>query len=275
METKESFTITVKIGPQSERIDKYIVGLPGLNSSRSALNKLFDVGSITVNGNPVKKNHKVKDGQVIVVNYPQKEQKTNELVPLDIPLDIIYEDESIAVINKPCSLVVHPGEGENTDETLVNALLFKYGKSGLSDGENPLRPGIVHRLDKDTSGLILICKTNETHANLKSQFQERKIQKWYQAIVVGKVKTEHGFINSKIMRHPTVHHKMTVTNDPKGKDSSTEYYVKQIWKTKNNYYTLLQIQIHTGKTHQIRVHLSSLSHPIVGDVLYHKKKCQT
>jgi len=149
--------------------------------------------------------------------------------------------------------------------------VFQYGKSGLSDGENPLRPGIVHRLDKDTSGLMIICKTNEIHSAFKTQFQERKLQKWYQAIVVGKLKEDHSFINSRIMRHPTVHHKMTVTNSPHGKEASTEYFVKQMWKTRKGYYSLLHIQIHTGKTHQIRVHLQSLAHPIVGDVLYHKK----
>jgi len=222
---------------------------------------------------PQKKSQKVKDGHVIVVNYPIKDEgiKPMGIIPVDIPLEIVYEDQFFAVINKPCGLVVHPGEGEVNDQTLVNALIFKYGKAGLSDGENPFRPGIVHRLDKDTSGLMIICKTNDIHSAFKTQFQDRKIQKWYQAIVVGKLKDEHSIITSKIMRHPTVHHKMTVTTSPKGKDASTEYFVKQIWKTRHNFYSLLHLQLHTGKTHQIRVHLQSLSHPIVGDVLYHKK----
>jgi 23S rRNA pseudouridine1911/1915/1917 synthase len=276
MESNESFfKVSVKLlGNGAERIDKYLVGLPGLNLTRSALSKLFENESVTLNGTPVKKSQKVKDGQVIMVYYSQKVetgQQTPEIAPIDIPFDIVYEDQYFAVINKPCGLVVHPGQGEVIDQTLVNALLYKFGKAGLSDGENPLRPGIVHRLDKDTSGLMIICKTNDIHSAFKSIFKERKIQKWYQAIVVGKFKEEHSYINSRIMRHPSVHHKMTVTDSTKGKEASTEYFVKQLWKTRNGYYSLLYIQIHTGKTHQIRVHLQSTAHPIVGDVLYHKK----
>jgi len=280
------FKLTSKIGIQSERIDRYLASAPGLLVTRSGLNKLFENGSILVNGNIVKKSYKVKDGQEIKVILPPQPDEENRdpenkikfktINPTNIPLNIVFEDEFLAVINKDCGLVVHPGEGEDNDQTLVNALIFRYGTTGLSQGENPARPGIVHRLDKDTSGLMIICKNDEIHEKLKQQFQERtKIKKIYHALVVGKMKDEHAVINGNIMRHPKIHHKMTVTNDPnKGKTASTEYTVVKHWQTRNCFYSLLEIQLHTGRTHQIRVHLSSLTHPVVGDVLYHKRNAK-
>jgi len=215
---------------------------------------------------------------VIIVSMPEITQKQDvkSLIATNIPLNIVFEDDFLLVINKDGGLVVHPGDGEDNEKTLVNGLLYKYGIEGLSTGENPSRPGIVHRLDKDTSGLMIVCKKNDVHTAIKQQFQDKVVQKWYHAIVIGKMKEDHGTINRNIMRHPKIHHKMTITDNPQqGKPATTEYRLMKYWQTKSCYYSLLELKLHSGRTHQIRVHLSSLSHPIVGDVLYHKKKYKT
>lgn len=178
-------------------------------------------------------------------------------------------------------MAVHPGEGEENNDkvTLVNVLLHRYGKSGLSDGENSgERPGIVHRLDKDTSGLMIVCKTNETHEKLKDLFQNRheSLTKSYQALVLGNIPQNSGTLDAPLKRHPgaKMGHKMVTTtpNDPKAKPAVTHYQVVKHWALPRNVsYTLIQLQIETGRTHQIRVHMSSSSHPIVGDALYATK----
>jgi len=220
------------------------------------------------------------------------------IVPMEMPLKVAYEDEYLVVIDKDPGIAVHPAEGEENSFTLVNGLLFKYGRSRLSSGEAPERPGIVHRLDKDTSGLIVICKTDEVHALMKKLFQERKIDKLYYAVVLGKTRNLQGSIQSRIIRHPKIKHKMTVVKEDfqsrdtrnndnnedeeereQGKLALTDYKAEKIWKTKNNtnptFYSLVKVKIHTGRTHQIRVHMSSVNTtPIIGDVLYHKKSAR-
>eukprot|EP01124_Arcella_intermedia_P016539 TRINITY_DN2315_c0_g1_i1.p1 TRINITY_DN2315_c0_g1~~TRINITY_DN2315_c0_g1_i1.p1 ORF type:complete len:373 (-),score=105.42 TRINITY_DN2315_c0_g1_i1:934-1896(-) len=252
-------------------------GKPLPKFTRSGINKLFETEKVYVDDQVVKKTLKVKNGQQVrvLLQIAKEEKEEMKVTPKELPLNVVYEDEYLVVINKDCGLVVHPGEGEDNDVTLVNALVFKYGLEGLSKGENPARPGIVHRLDKDTSGLMVICKTDEVHKIMKDKFQNRKIEKEYTALVVGNMKDPQGTINGNIMRHPKIRHKMTVTSDPTlGKSATTEYKVIETYDTKTAPYNLLSINLLTGRTHQIRVHLSHLAHPIVGDVLYHKRNAK-
>jgi 23S rRNA pseudouridine1911/1915/1917 synthase len=262
---------------QADRVDKFLMNKTKL--SRSALQRLFEQGLVLVNGAVCKKNYKVKSHDVFKITVPN-EAHSKELHGVEVPLDIVYEDEHIAVINKEPGMAVHPGQGEDMDAkvTLVHALLHKYGKEGLSEGEDGgERPGIVHRLDKDTSGLMIICKQNDAHLKLKEIFQKRHVglTKTYYALVLGKVAEKKGMIQTQLMRHPGAKqgHKMTVAplGDPKGKEAITHYRVVKYWTLQKQSYTLLAVTIETGRTHQIRVHMSSSSHPIVGDALYATK----
>ncbi len=257
--------ITVPEEYDLERIDTFLASAMELDFSRSYIQKLIKGKNILVNGNAIKSNYKVKSEDSISITLP--EPKKVEIFPEDIPLEILYEDEHICVINKQPGLVVHIGPGNYT-KTLVNALLYHVKK--LSDAGDDFRPGIVHRLDRDTAGIMVIAKDNEAYHGLVKAFSSRDVTKKYAAIVSGKPGEENGIIDQPIGRHKKYRHKMTLCED--GKEAITQYEVEKIWHLKmGEVFTLLDIQIHTGRTHQIRVHLSSMGHPVIGDRIYSKK----
>ncbi len=247
-----------------ERADRFLTSSLELDLSRSYIQKLIKGGAIRVNEAAIKQNYKVKTDDRIMIDIP--EPAPLELEPQDIPLEIVYQDSSIVVVNKQPGLVVHPGPG-NWDRTLVNGLL--YHVRDLSSIGGVARPGIVHRLDKDTSGLMVIAKDDASHRFLAGEFGDRRVRKKYTAVVVGKPGTDHALIEQPIARHRKYRHKMTV--DEKGKEAVTEYRVRRVWNSRPGVFTLLDIDLHTGRTHQIRVHLSAAGIPIVGDPIYSKK----
>jgi 23S rRNA pseudouridine1911/1915/1917 synthase len=247
----------------NERIDIFLVSAIEDNFSRTYIQKLIKDNRVTVNGKIVKSNHKLKSGELIVLNIPSPE--ILDMQPENIPLEIIFQDKSIAVINKQYGLAVHPGAGLSSG-TLVNALLYHI--KDLSSIGGVERPGIVHRLDRDTAGLMVIAKNDVSHRNLVEQFSERHIYKEYMAIVRGKPNEEKGSIKTFIDRHPIYRHKMTVS--PKGKFAHTDYEVVKTFLTRDGAYSLVKIIIHTGRTHQIRVHFSSIGNPVIGDPIYSK-----
>jgi len=264
MEHETSIELTVPEDYHLERIDKFLVHALELDFSRSYIQKLIKNGDIKVNGDDIRANYKVKLDDSILITVPEPEELALE--PEDIPIEIVYEDSSLAVINKQPGLVVHPGPG-NWNRTLVNALLFHC--RDLSSIGGAIRPGIVHRLDKDTTGLMIIAKNDIAHRNLVAAFAGRTVFKGYTAIVTGRPGKEHDVISKPLARHRKYRHKMTVAED--GKEAITEYTLKRMWNTGTQLFSLLDIKIHTGRTHQIRVHLSSESMPIVGDPIYSKK----
>ncbi len=247
-----------------ERIDKFLPASLEIDLSRSYIQKLIKNGHIRVNEKIIKPNYKVKTDDRIIISIPEPEPL--ELEPEDIPLDIVYQDQSIVVINKQPGLVVHPGPG-NWNRTLVNALLFHV--KDLSSIGGVSRPGIVHRLDKDTSGLLIVAKNDASHQFLTAEFSGRKVRKKYAAVVVGKPHADHGIIDRPIGRHRKYRHKMTV--DEKGREAVTEFRVQKVFNSRLGVFSLLDIDLHTGRTHQIRVHLSAEGMPIVGDPIYSKK----
>ena len=237
------------------RLDLWLSERVGL--SRSQLKKMIDQGSVLVNGVTAKGGYRLQLGDQLVVTLPEVE--TPSLQPEPIPLEIVYEDEYLAVVNKPKDLVVHPGAG-NLDGTLVNALLFHVGK--LAGGDEELRPGIVHRLDKDTSGLMMIAKTQESYAFLSHQLKERLVERHYLALVQGVVSADEGIIDRPLGRHPKNRKKMAILET--GREAQTYYSVQERFAK----HSLVLCRLVTGRTHQIRVHLASLHPPIVGDPLY-------
>ncbi|TFH41125.1 MAG: RluA family pseudouridine synthase [Chrysiogenales bacterium] len=263
METKQ-IEIHVPEEFHLDRADRFIHASLELDFSRSYLQKLIRDGHILVNGGAVKPNYKVKTDDLIVIDIPEPEPL--ELEPEEMPIDFIYQDSSIAVINKQAGLVVHPGPG-NWNRTLVNGLLYHLGD--LSSIGGVVRPGIVHRLDKDTSGLMVVAKTDAAHRILSGEFAARRVRKRYAAVVVGKPRTDHEIIDRPIARHRKYRHKMTI--DDEGREAVTEYRVSRVWNGRPGVFSLLDIDLHTGRTHQIRVHLSSIGVPIVGDPVYSKK----
>ncbi len=241
------------------RLDKYIKieGIP-----RSQVQKLIDDGFATVNGSVAKASYKVKLNDIIILSVPDPEPL--ELKAENIPLDIIYEDEHLLVINKPQGMVVHPAPG-NYEGTLVNALLY-HCKDSLSGINGVMRPGIVHRIDKDTSGLLLVAKTNEAHLSLSEQIQCKAAKRHYVCLVCGRLKTQKGIIDAPIGRHPTNRLKMAVTPN-NSKDAVTHFEVIEYL----NNATYVACDLETGRTHQIRVHMQYIGHPIIGDPLYLNK----
>ncbi len=247
-----------------ERIDRFLSQSLEIDLSRNYIQKLIKEENILVNGKPIKQNYRVKADDHILVKIPEPEVLS--IAPEDIPIQIIFEDESIALINKSPGMVVHPGPG-NWNRTLVNALLFHL--RDLSSIGGVSRPGIIHRLDKDTSGLMIIAKNDHAHRFLTQKFSRREIKKRYAAMIVGKPRKSHDIINRPIGRHPRYRHKMTIRED--GREAITEYFLKDIWNNRNGLFSLMDIVPHTGRTHQIRVHLSSIGNPIVGDPVYSKR----
>lgn len=263
---EDKIIVTVPEEYHLERIDRFLAGNLDEDLSRTLIQKYIKESLVTVNGEPVRANYKVKTDDEIIITVPGITDGAIELVPENIPLDIVYQDEHIVVINKQPGLVVHPGHGNNTG-TLVNALLF-HVKQLSTDGE-PGRPGIVHRLDRDTSGLMVAAKSNEAYHGLVTAFTNRMIDKRYQAIVTGKPKKEHGMIELPIARHKKYRQKMSV--DDEGREAVTEYWIAKIWQKMTGTFTLVDIKIHTGRTHQIRVHMSATGTPVIGDQIYSKR----
>ncbi len=260
----DNFELTVPDEYHLERIDRFLTHSMEIDLSRSYIQKLIKDKNITVNAKEIKQNYKVKTDDIINIAVP--EPKEMRFDPEDIPIDIIYEDDSIAIINKSPGMVVHPGSG-NWNKTLVNALLF-YLKD-LSSIGGVIRPGIVHRLDKDTAGLMVVARNDNAHRFLTDEFSERRVKKEYSAVVLEKLQNDHGIIDKPIGRHPKYRQKMSVVAD--GREAVTEYRVNKVWSSRIGVFTFLNVMPHTGRTHQIRVHLSSMGNPIVGDPIYSKK----
>ena len=245
-----------------ERLDAFVARVcPEL--SRSAAQRLIEEGCVTRNGKPGKKNDKLNEGDQICVTVP--EPKEVDIVAKQMPLDIVYEDEDLLVINKPKGLVVHPAAGHQ-DDTLVNGLLYALGDD-LSGINGELRPGIVHRIDKDTSGLLAVAKNDLAHAVLASQLKDHTMARTYEAIVCGSFREDSGTVDAPIGRHPSDRKKMTVT-ERNSKNAVTH------WEVIGRYrgYTHIRCRLETGRTHQIRVHMAHIGHPILGDLVYGRKK---
>ncbi len=246
-----------------ERLDAFLARCAeGL--TRSAAQKLIEEGQVTLNGRPAKKNDKLKPGDEVHYSIPAPREVNIEA--RDIPLQIVYEDEDVVVINKPKGLVVHPAAGHQ-DDTLVNGLLYAMGDS-LSGINGELRPGIVHRIDKDTSGLLAVAKNDLAHTVLASQLKDHSMARTYEAIVCGSFRDSSGTVDAPIGRHPTDRKKMCVTAR-NSKEAVTHWEVVKRYRG----YTHIRCKLETGRTHQIRVHMAHIGHPILGDTVYgHKSK---
>ena len=255
-------TLKVTADREGERADALIARLvPGL--TRSGAQKLLERGAVTSNGTPVRKNDKPAPGQVLEAVLPDPEPI--DVQPQDIPLDVVYEDSDVIVVNKPVGLVVHPAPG-HPDGTLVNALLYHCGNS-LSGINGELRPGIVHRIDRDTSGLIIAAKNDRAHLALAAQLQDHSLARTYEAVAVGGLREDSGTVDAPIGRHPVDRKKMAVDRK-NGREAVTHWSVLARYPG----YTHLECRLETGRTHQIRVHLASIGHPLLGDTVYGAKK---
>ena len=230
--------------------------------TRSAAARLIEEGRVTVNGKQVAKNYKLAGGETVTVELPEPEAV--DIVAQDIPLDIVYEDADVIVVNKPKGLVVHPAPG-HPDGTLVNALLYHCGDS-LSGIGGEIRPGIVHRIDRDTSGLIIAAKNDFAHQHLAAQLQDHTLSRVYRCIVIGNLREDSGTVDAPIGRHRTDRKKMAVTAD--GRRAVTHWQVLERYQG----FTYVECRLETGRTHQIRVHMAHTGHPILGDTVYGNKK---
>ena len=245
-----------------ERLDAFLARR-GEGLSRSAAQKIIEEGHVTRNGRPGKKNDKLNEGDAVAFTIP--EPKAVDIAPTEMALDIVYEDEDLLVINKPKGLVVHPAAGHQED-TLVNGLLFALGED-LSGINGELRPGIVHRIDKDTSGLLAVAKNDHAHVMLASQLKDHTMARTYEAIVCGSFREDSGTVDAPIGRHPSDRKKMCVT-ERNSKRAVTHWEVVRRYRG----YTHIRCRLETGRTHQIRVHMASIGHPILGDLVYGRKK---
>ena len=253
--------LTVTSDQTGKRIDSWLAEqIEGL--TRSAAQNLLTDGAVRCNGQSLKKNYKLVGGEAITVTLP--ELREVDLTPEDIPLDIIYEDADIIVVNKPRGMVVHPAVG-NWSGTLVNALMFHCGDS-LSGINGEHRPGIVHRIDKDTSGLLVVAKNDTAHQSLAAQIAAHTAHRGYEAIVVGSPRLDEGTVDKPIARHKTDRKKMAIVEG--GREAITHYRVLKRYRG----YTHMAFTLETGRTHQIRVHMASIGHPIIGDPVYGLKK---
>ena len=248
---------------EGERIDKCIVLLMD-SLSRSYIQKMIRDGHVQVNGKAVRQNYRVDADDEVAFFLPEAVEP--QILPEDIPLDILYEDDDLLVVNKPKGMVVHPAAGHYS-HTLVNAVLF-HCKGQLSGINGVMRPGIVHRIDKDTTGSVLVCKNDAAHRFIAQQLKEHSIVRRYRAIVCGSMKEEEGVIDAPIGRDPSDRKKMAV-NHKNGKEAVTHYRVLQRFSG----YTYIECRLKTGRTHQIRVHMASIGHPLLGDAVYGPKKC--
>ena len=251
--------IIVIIAQESaDRIDALLAqNVPEL--TRSAAQRLLEAGAVSVDGRIVKKNHKCSAGERIELSLPETQE--TELRPQDIPLDIVYEDEDVVVVNKPRGMVVHPAPG-HPDATLVNALMYHCGDS-LSGIGGEKRPGIVHRIDKDTSGLLIAAKNDTAHLHLSAQLSDRSLSRVYEAVVRGNFREDCGTVDAPIGRHPTDRKKMAVT-DKNSRAAVTHWEVIARYRG----YTHIRCRLETGRTHQIRVHMAHIGHPLLGDQVY-------
>ena len=245
------------------RIDKYLTEYFS-DFTRSRIQKLLENESVTVGGKPVKSNYKTKEGDVIEVTVP--DVIVPDILPEDIPLDIVYEDNDIIIINKPKGMVVHPAPGHYSG-TLVNALMYHCGDS-LSGINGVLRPGIVHRIDMNTTGLLVACKNDYAHNYIAEQLKVHSSTRKYRAICYNCIKEDEGTVDAPIGRHPTDRKKMAI-NNKYGRDAVTHYRVLERFQN----FTYVECQLETGRTHQIRVHMSSINHPLLGDDVYGPKSC--
>ncbi len=252
------YEFLIKEEKEAERIDKFLSEAIG-DLSRSFLQKLLKEQQVMVNEKPVKANYRLRTGDRIRVCVPPCEELNIE--PENIPLDILYEDEDLLVVNKPKGMVVHPSAG-HTSHTLVNGVLY-HCQGNLSGINGVLRPGIVHRIDKDTTGALVICKNDLVHRELAEQLKEHTIKRRYRAIVLGNFKEEEGTVEGPIGRHPVDRKKMAI-NYKNGKDAVTHYRVLERFGN----CSYIECRLETGRTHQIRVHMTSIGHPLLGDLVY-------
>jgi len=250
-------------GEAGVRIDRYLSD-QCQDISRSYLQKLLKEQSVLVEEKPVKSNYKVNAGDRISLTLP--ELREPEILPEEIPLDIVYEDKDIILINKPKGMVVHPAAGHYSG-TLVNGLM-SHCRSELSGINGVMRPGIVHRIDMDTTGVLIVCKNDMAHNSISEQLKEHSITRRYAAIVHGVLKEDEGTINAPIGRHPIDRKKMSI-NEKNGREAITHYRALERFKQ----FTYIECQLETGRTHQIRVHMASIGHPLLGDSVYGPAKC--
>ena len=258
----ERFTFEITEEYENLRIDKCLSGLVD-SLSRSYIQKIIKEGAVYVNGIPVKASYKVAEEDVVEFELP--DASVPDIKAENIPLDIIYEDKDLIVVNKPKGMVVHPAPGHYSG-TLVNALMY-HCKSELSGINGVMRPGIVHRIDRDTTGSVIVCKNDVAHAHIAEQLKVHSITRKYHAICHGVIKEDAGTINASIGRHPQDRKKMAV-NVPNGKEAITHYRVLKRFKK----YTYVECELETGRTHQIRVHMASIGHPLLGDEVYANRK---
>ncbi len=255
-----SIEIVVPPGKKKERLDVFLTHHVE-NATRNKVQKAIDAGNVLVNGKVVRASHQVSPGETVLITLPKPPPQ--KALPEDIPLEIVFEDESLIVVNKPAGMVTHPAYG-NYSGTLVNALL--HHSASLSTLNDESRPGIVHRLDKDTSGLMVVAKNDVAHAALASQFEQRTIQREYWALVWGRFDASSGTIDAELGRSKSDRKKMAVVKG--GKHAVTEYTVIEEF----DYLTLIKLKLRTGRTHQIRVHLAHVNHPVFGDPTYHGRQ---
>lgn len=247
---------------EGERLDKYLsIIYPDI--SRSFFQKIIKDNMVLVNDQPQKANYRLRDEDIVTINFP--DAVTTAIEPEDIPLDILYEDEDLLVVNKPKGMVVHPSAGHYT-HTLVNAIMF-HCKDSLSGINGEIRPGIVHRIDMDTTGSLIVCKNDESHIKIARQIKDHSVNRIYEGIVCGNVPEDEGTIKGAIGRNPKDRKKMAI-NEANGKPAITHYKVLKRYQN----YTYMQFQLETGRTHQIRVHMASIGHPLLGDPLYSSGK---
>ena len=246
-----------------DRIDKFLAEQCE-ELSRSFLQKLLKSGEVSVNGQAVKASFRLSEGDLIVFEVPEAAKP--EILPEPFPLDILYEDEDVILVNKPKGMVVHPAAGHYSG-TLVNALMY-HCRDSLSGINGVLRPGIVHRIDMDTTGVIIACKNDVSHRSIAEQLKEHSITRRYQAIVHGRLKTDEGTVDAPIGRNPQDRKKMSI-NERNGKPAVTHYHVLNRFRD----YTHIECRLETGRTHQIRVHMASIGHPLLGDAVYGPARC--
>ena len=267
---QETFEIEAEY--EGERLDKYLSVIfeqskTSSNApSRSFFQKLIRDGHVKVNDSIAKANYRLRMDDLVCVEIPDAVE--TPILPEDIPLDILYEDDDLLVVNKPKGMVVHPSAGHYSG-TLVNAIMF-HCKDSLSGINGEIRPGIVHRIDMDTTGSLIVCKNDESHIKIAEQIKEHSVNRRYRGIVYGVVKDDEGTINAPIGRHPTNRKKMAI-NEKNGKPAITHYKVLERFSN----YTYMEFKLETGRTHQIRVHMASIHHPVAGDPVYGPHNCIT